>query len=212
MTAILENLQTLIEQTITSLGYPGIALVMLIETVFPPIPSEVIMPFAGFMVAEGHFTFFGIVLAGTIGSVLGATVLYFFGMWLDDAVVRTFIRRFGRWLWVSEHDLDRVTNLFGRYGQSVVFSGRLIPLSRSLISLPAGMSRMRVSPFLIFTTLGTAIWSGVLGYFGMILGDNWEQILSFIDTYERMAVIVLGLVTILLLVTWIVKKRKRASI
>ena len=156
MAAVLESLRQWIEQIILTLGYPGIALMMLVENLFPPIPSEFVMPFAGFLAAGGQMSFLWVVVAGTLGSVVGAVVLYYFGLWAGEPVVRTLVRRYGRWWLLSEADLDRTIQFFERRGELVVFFARVVPLFRSLISLPAGMSRMPIGKFLLFTTLGSA--------------------------------------------------------
>jgi membrane protein DedA with SNARE-associated domain len=191
MAEILDQIRIWIEQIISAMGYPGITFVMLVENLFPPIPSEVVMPFAGFLVVDGRFSLPGIILAGTLGSVLGALVIYYIGLWSNERVVRRFIRRWGKYFLLSEDDLDRALNVFDRYGEIIIFVGRLIPIIRSLISLPAGMQRMSMPKFLLFTTMGTAIWSGILGYAGVLLGENWEEILDIVDRYEKATAVVL---------------------
>lgn len=201
MAEILDKLSILIEDIIAALGYPGITLVMFLENIFPPIPSEIVMPFAGFLVADnGEMTFPGIVIAGTLGSVLGALVIYYVGVWADDLVIRRFIRRYGRYFTVSEQDLDRALSFFDRYGEAIVFFGRLIPIIRSLISLPAGMKRMPLRRFLLFTALGTAIWTALLSAAGVILKENWEDILTFIDTYQMVTLVVVGAAVLVLVI------------
>lgn len=211
MAELLEQLRLWIEYVITHLGYAGIALVMLLENLFPPIPSELVMPFAGFLAAQGTFTFPGILLAGTIGSVLGAILLYYLGMWADEALVRRLIRRYGKFFWLTEQDFDRALQLFGRYGPAMVFLGRLIPLVRSLISIPAGMNRMPLGPFLAYTTLGSAIWNGLLGYTGMIVGENWNSILGWVDTYEQIILGVLALVIVVMLIRYLWQTRTQPA-
>lgn len=201
MAEILDKLSILIEDIIAALGYPGITLVMFLENIFPPIPSEIVMPFAGFLVADnGEMTFPGIVIAGALGSVLGALVIYYVGVWADDLVIRRFIRRYGRYFTVSEQDLDRALTFFDRYGEAIVFFGRLIPIIRSLISLPAGMKRMPLRRFLLFTALGTAIWTALLSAAGVILKENWEDILTFIDTYQMVTLVVVGAAVLVLVI------------
>ena len=191
MAEIFDQIRIIIEEIISALGYPGITFVMLVENLFPPIPSEVVMPFAGFLVVDGRFTLLGIVLAGTLGSVLGALAIYYIGVWSNERLIRRFIRRWGRFFLLSEEDIDRALNVFDRYGEIIIFIGRLIPIIRSLISLPAGMQRMSIPKFLLFTTMGTAIWSAILGYAGVVLGENWEEILEIVDQYERATAAVL---------------------
>jgi membrane protein DedA with SNARE-associated domain len=181
---------------------------MFLENVFPPIPSEVVMPFAGFLVGRGELNFIGIWIAGTIGSVLGAIILYYIGMWVGDAVVRNFLRRYGKWIMTSEGDYDRALRIFEKYGNAVVFFGRLIPLVRSIISIPAGANHMPLPRFLLFTTLGAAIWSGVLGYAGVVLGENWEQIIDLVDQYQDITVIVLVVLVVLVIGGWIFYKTR----
>ncbi len=196
MVEILNQLRDIIEQIVTTLGYPGISFVMFGENIFPPIPSELVMPFAGFLVADGKLNFIGIVLAGTFGSVVGAVVIYYIGVWADERVIRTFLRHYGRYVMVSEDDLNRALSLFERYGNAIVFFGRLIPIIRSLISLPAGMKRMPLPRFLVFTTLGASIWTTVLAAGGVILGENWEEIMGYVDQYQKATLVVLVLIAL----------------
>jgi membrane protein DedA with SNARE-associated domain len=182
---------SVIESIILSLGYVGIALVMLVENLFPPIPSELVMPFAGFLVAQGKMNLVGVIASGTIGSVLGAVILYYLGIWADETIVRRFIRRWGKWLTISEGELDRALAFFGRFGEAVVFFGRLIPIIRSLISVPAGMKRMPLGKFLLFTTIGTILWNVALTLAGVWLGANWEDVLGFLKTYQNLTLAVI---------------------
>ncbi|GAB4576234.1 MAG: DedA family protein [Anaerolineae bacterium] len=204
MAEILDQLSIIIREIIMGLSYPGITLVMFTENVFPPIPSELVMPFAGFLVAEGRMGFVPVILAGTLGAVLGAIVLYYLGLWLDEPVIRRFVRRFGRYFLLSEDDLDRALAFFGRYGEAVIFFGRLIPIIRSLISIPAGMNRMPLVRFLIFTAFGTTIWNLVLTLGGWWLGDNWQAILGYVKQYERLTLVVL-VVVVVVYVVWKVR-------
>jgi len=210
---ILAQVAIWIEQIIVALGYPGIAFVMFIENIFPPIPSEVVMPFAGFALAnrpELGLSFVGIVVAGTLGSVLGAVVLYYLGVWLDELVIRRFIRNYGRWFLLSEKDVDKTLSYFDRYGEWVVFFGRLIPIVRSLISVPAGMNRMPLIKFLIFTTLGSAIWTTALAYAGVLLGANWEQVIEWMDQYQKITLVLVAIIVVLFIV-WRVRAMRRGD-
>ncbi len=184
MSSLLEQLRVLTESVILTLGYPGIALVMLIENLFPPIPSEVVVPFAGFLVAQGVLSFWGVMVATTLGAVLGALVLYGLGAWLGASRLRLFFNRYGRWFLLSEEDFDRALNRFNHHDRSVVFWARLMPGVRSIISIPAGVARMPMGRFLLFTTMGTLVWNLALGSAGVLLGQNWEQVLTVIDRFE----------------------------
>jgi membrane protein DedA with SNARE-associated domain len=182
-----------IESIISTLGYPGIALVMLAENLFPPIPSELVMPFAGFLIAQGKMDFTAVIVSGTVGAVLGAILLYYLGMWADEAIIRRLIRRWGWLLTIGEGELDRALGFFDRYGQAVVFFGRLIPIIRSLISIPGGMRRMHLGTFLAFTSLGTSLWNLALTLAGVWLGANWERVLSFLGAYQNVTLAVLAM-------------------
>lgn len=197
MTELVDTLSTWIRDAIEALGYVGIALIMLLENLVPPIPSELVMPFAGFLAAEGRLSFGGVVVAGTLGAVLGALALYGLGAWAGEPIVRRFLRRYGRWLTVSEADLDRALAVFGKHGDAIVFVGRLIPLIRSLISLPAGMRRMPLGRFLLLTTMGSAIWNSALAYAGLLLGNNWEAVLAFLSQYQKLTLAALAALVLL---------------
>lgn len=209
MSAILEQLAFLIEHLIVGLGYPGIALVMFIENIFPPIPSELVMPLAGFFAGEGKFTFAGVWLAGTLGSVAGALVLYYLGAWANTSILRFMIDKYGRWIGVSNDHLDRALGVFGKYGEVIVFFGRLIPVIRSVISVPAGMHRMNIAKFLAYTTAGSAIWTGVLAYAGLILGQNWPQVLGLLKTYQNVTLVALAGGCVLLVAILLMRRIKR---
>lgn len=170
-----------ITETIRTLGYPGIVFLMLAENVFPPIPSEVIMPFAGMVASRGQLSVAGVVLAGTFGSVLGALALYYLGHRVDEERLKEWADRHGKWLTLSREDLERVHNMFDRHGGAIVFVCRLMPAIRSLISIPAGANRMPLAPFLLYTTLGSAIWIGALTYFGMLLGQNYRLVERYLE-------------------------------
>ena len=187
---LLEFVRTAIQETILTLGYAGIALVMFAENVFPPIPSELVMPFAGWLSRDGKMDLPSSIVAGTAGTVAGAVVLYYLGLVADEPIIRRFVRAHGRFWLLSEGDVDRTLAFFAKHGASVVFFGRMIPLIRSLISIPAGMNRMPMLPFLAYTTLGSAIWTAALTLGGWVLGENWEAIIGIVNTYERVFVAV----------------------
>jgi membrane protein DedA with SNARE-associated domain len=212
MSQILEQLGEFIQSLILQLGYPGIAIIMFVENVFPPIPSELVMPFAGFLVGRGEMSFVGVWLAGVIGSVLGAVVLYYIGMFAGDVVLRRFLRRYGKWFMTSEADYDRALRFFARYGNAVVFFGRLIPIVRSLISLPAGADHMPLPRFLLFTTLGAAIWSGVLAYAGVVLGENWAEVIEFVDRYQTLTLVVFAVIAVVLVGAFVYSRMRRRTL
>ncbi|MEI7989833.1 MAG: DedA family protein [Chloroflexota bacterium] len=178
---------------ISSMGYPGLATVMFLENVFPPIPSEIILPLAGSMTISGRFSLLGITLVGMIGSVVGAWVFYGVGYWWDEKRLRFLIQRFGKWLLLSEDDLNRAITWFQRHGDWIVFLARMIPMVRSLISIPAGLTRMNFLRFTLFTALGTACWSFCLAFGGRLLGEHWTEIDLLLSQYEGIVLAALGL-------------------
>lgn len=212
MASLMEQVRLWIEQIMTALGYPGIALIMLVENLFPPIPSELVMPLAGFLVAQGQFSFPGAILAGTTGSVLGAVALYYIGRLAGEPLVRPFIRSYGKWFLLSEADLDKSLDVFTRHGDIMVFTGRVIPLIRSLISLPAGMNRMPLGRFLLLTTLGSALWTTLLTVAGYILGANWGLVVEFISDYQKIVLALIGLGVIYFVFTRVRSSRRKPPI
>lgn len=207
MGELLGDLVTLIQTIIQTLGYPGIVLVMAAENLFPPIPSELVMPFAGFMAREGTFNIVAVIIAGMIGSVIGALILYWFGAWANEVVVRRFIRRWGRYAFISEQDLDVSLQYFSRHGEAVIFFGRLIPIVRSLISIPAGMDRMPLPKFLFYTVLGTTIWSAVLSYAGWFLRENYDVVSGYVERYQSVVILLCVLAVFIFLYFRMVKPR-----
>ncbi|HEY0659554.1 MAG TPA: DedA family protein [Pyrinomonadaceae bacterium] len=166
---------------IGSMGYFGIVFLMFVENVFPPIPSEFIMPLAGFMVTQNKFSLVGIIIAGTLGSVLGALPLYYLGKKLGEERIKNFADRHGKWLTLSREDIDKSQKWFDRHGAGAVFFCRLVPGIRSFISIPAGINRMNMLSFLFFTVLGSAIWTSILAYAGYFLGSNFREVENYLD-------------------------------
>ena len=189
--------------TINSLGYVGIACLMLLENLFPPIPSELIMPLAGFTVTQGELKFGYVLVAGIVGSVLGATPWYFLGKYWGLERTKKIADRYGKWLTLSGEDVHRAKKWFDRRGNVATGIGRLVPGIRTYISIPAGISRMSLVPFLVYSTLGTAIWISLLTYAGYILGANYERVGDYL---KPIGTLVIGLIIVGSLV-WIIKRR-----
>ena len=181
---------------IASSGYLGIIFLMFIENVFPPIPSEFIMPLAGFMAGEDKFSLVGVIVAGTLGSVLGALPLYYLGAKLGEDKLKKFASRHGRWLTLTPEDIDRADDWFDRHGAAAVLFCRLVPGIRSFISIPAGFNRMNIFSFLFFTFLGSVIWTSILAYAGYVLGTNFREVGEYLDVATY---IVFGLVIVIYL-------------
>lgn len=183
-------------------GYLGIALLMFLENVFPPIPSEVIMPLAGFVAAQGKLNFWLVLLAGTLGSVAGAVFWYFVGLWLGKGRVEWAIRRFGRVLTMSLDDLETAREWFRWKAQWAVFLGRLIPTIRTLISVPAGVAPMPLGPFLFWTSLGTTAWTAVLALAGYVLEAHYEAVEGWVDPASKAVVALIVLAYLYRVVTY----------
>jgi membrane protein DedA with SNARE-associated domain len=164
-----------------STGYFGILLLMFVENVFPPIPSELIMPLAGYMAAQGKFSLFGIIVAGMLGSVLGALSLYYLGRKFGEDRLKEFADNHGRWLTLSRKDIERAKRWFDQHGGAAMFFCRLIPGVRSLISVPAGIAGMKVLPFLAYRATGTGMWAALLTYLGYFLGSEYAQVSEYLD-------------------------------
>jgi membrane protein DedA with SNARE-associated domain len=178
--------------TIYATAYWGIVFLMVVENIFPPIPSEVIMPLAGFMATKGRLALFGVILAGTLGSVLGAVPLYYLGRKIGDERLKAFADSHGRWLTVSREDLDKAGQWFDRHAGMAVLLCRLVPGIRSLISIPAGIQGMPLVSFLLFTAIGAGLWTALLAFAGYLLGRNFHQVEAYLDSvsYVVLAVIV----------------------
>jgi membrane protein DedA with SNARE-associated domain len=198
-------MQNWISEIMTSLGYGGIGLLMFLENLFPPIPSELIMPLAGFNISLGKMAFFPTILVGVLGTVLGALPWYYLGKQLDEDRLKKIVNRYGKWLQISSKEIDRSKDWFDRYGERAVLIGRLIPGVRTLISLPAGMAEMPILNFLGHSTIGTAIWVSLLTYAGYVLGDNYAEIEHLLAPFSK---IVLGLIVGFIAV-WFLKKYLR---
>ena len=169
-------------------GYWGIALLMLLENLFPPIPSELIMPLAGFTASRGELSLALVVIAGTVGSVLGALFWYAVGRWLGAARIKRFAARHGRWLTLSPGDVDEAGAWFDRHGAKAVFFGRLIPAVRTLISVPAGVSGMPMATFLAYSTLGSALWTALLAAAGYMLAGQYQRFAGIVDPASNLVV------------------------
>ncbi len=167
-----------------SLGYGGIFLVAVLENFFPPLPSELIFPFAGFIAGQGHFQIFPVVLTGTFGALVGAWFWYGLGYLLGRANLKIWLDRYGPFLRVHFSDVKTAERWFARFGGPAVLLGRLVPLVRTLISVPAGFVRMPLFQFNLYSFVGSLLWIGWLSFAGFLLGENWSQIVPVVQNYE----------------------------
>lgn len=186
-------MQEFIIQFMEKFGYFGTFFLILVENIFPPIPSEVILTFGGFMTTETTMTIPLTVFAATVGSVAGAILLYYLGHFLTKEKLEAIIGRYGSILRLKSSDVDKAEAWFSKFGYRTIFFCRMVPVLRSLISIPAGMAKMDFRKFLLYTTLGTTIWNVVLVLAGAALGKNWSVILHYVDIYSTFILSFLGL-------------------
>jgi membrane protein DedA with SNARE-associated domain len=170
-----------ITSVITSSGYLGVAMLTFLENLFPPIPSELIIPLAGFVAATGTLRIGFVIVAATAGSLAGGWLWYEVGRRVGERRLRQWVDRHGRWLTLSSGDVDRAQQWFQRHGRAAVLMGRLVPGVRTFVSLPAGFARMPRAAFLLNSALGTAIWTGALAYAGVLLQANYEQVGQYVN-------------------------------
>lgn len=198
----------LVTDLVERLGGPGAGLAVALENLFPPIPSEVILPLAGFAAGQGKMNLFAAIAWTTLGSVVGAVALYYVGVVLGRDRVRAIA---GRLPLVKLSDVDRTEAWFARHGAKAVFLGRMIPIFRSLISIPAGVERMRIGTFLLYTTLGSLIWNTIFVMAGYVLGENWHAVESYVGTFQNLVIAAGALAVGYFVVTRLVRTRRDRS-
>lgn len=201
-------MKTWITDVMEQFGYAGIFLMLALENIFPPIPSEVILPFAGFITTTSGLTIPGVLTAATAGSLLGAAILYWIGRLLDVKRLERIVDRWGGLIRIGKDDIRKADAWFDKYGYWTVLFCRMIPLVRSLISIPAGMSGMKFGLFMFFTTIGTLGWNLLLILLGAALGESWEEIAVYMDAYSN---VVYALIAGGLLILGLLYFRKRQT-
>ena len=169
---ILGSIGNLCIQIISTLGYPGLVILMAMESMIFPLPSELVMPFAGFLAADGKMGFLWIVIFSSAGSIIGSLISYYIGKHGGNK----FILKYGKYLLLSEEDLFKTEDLFKRKGEKIVFVSRFIPVVRHMISIPAGIGKMDMKKFILYTVIGAGCWNTILAYLGFLLGENWEEV------------------------------------
>jgi membrane protein DedA with SNARE-associated domain len=170
-----------LESTLSSLGYFGVFLMLFIENIFPALPSEVVMPFCGYLAARQDLGLGGVIFFAVLGTMAGQMPWYFAGRLLGEERVEHLARRYGRWMTVTPKEVARVFAWFERHGAASVFFGRMVPAIRAVISIPAGIARMPLGRFLLYSTLGSTIWMGGLGYAGYVLGQNYLLVAKYVE-------------------------------
>lgn len=181
---MLSDIAAWVQDVIERLGAVGVALLVILENVFPPIPSEIVLPFAGFVAQRGDGSVIVMIFAATIGAVVGALILYGIAALIGPERLSTFIARFGRWFGVKPSDLQRAEQWFDRHAVAAVLLGRCVPLIRSVVSVPAGFRRMRIAPFLLYTAIGSIVWNTALIGAGAILGNQWDRVEPYVATLQ----------------------------
>ena len=202
-----ESIAALGTHVIGSIGYVGVFLLMVAESMVLPVPSEAVMPFAGFVVAEGTLSWVGVVLSATLGSIIGSLIGYAIGRYGG----RPFVERFGKYLLLDPEDLAMTDRFFKRRGGITIFVCRFIPIVRHLISIPAGMGRMRILPFVLFTIAGAGVWNAFLTWCGIILKKNWTVVTRYSHVIDIAVVVLLAALVVLYVARHIWRRRKRAA-
>lgn len=203
---MLSSLATWVQDVIEQLGYLGVALLVVAENVFPPIPSEVVLPFAGFVAQQGSESVVLMILAATVGSVGGALIMYWIAAIIGDERLHAFTRRFGKWVQIREVDLTRAEEWFDRHATSAVLIGRCVPLIRSVVSIPAGFRRMKLVPYIAYTFMGSLVWNILLIGAGALLGDNWERVGSYVGVFQWVVIALVVAAGVRFLWTHVVRK------
>jgi membrane protein DedA with SNARE-associated domain len=192
--------------TISLLGYGGIFFLMMLESMVVPVPSEFVMPFAGFLVAEGTFNFYLVIIASTLGSITGSLIFYYIG----KTSGHTLVERYGKYVLVDTQDIKRTEEWFNKRGELTVFLARLVPVVRHLISLIAGIGKMDVKKFSLYTIIGATIWNTILAYLGMFLGKHWEEVSQYMESLD-LVIVVLLVIGVLYFVYRHLKRRKKTT-
>lgn len=192
---MLGDLANWVQDVINQFGYFGVALLVVIENIFPPIPSEIVLPFAGFVaqqgsagVAQSDTSVIGMMIAATIGSVVGALILYVISSAIGPERLRAFVQKFGRWFGVKQTDLLRAEAWFDRRSFVAVLVGRCVPLIRSIVSIPAGFRRMKLTSFILLTAVGSAVWNIALIGAGALLGDQWQRVGKYVGVFQWLVI------------------------
>ena len=205
-------MEQIIINIMEQVGYLGVFLLIAIENIFPPIPSEVILVFGGFMTTYTTLNIPIMILAATLGSLVGAIVLYYIGKIFNKERLKKIISgKIGKVLRLKASDIEKADKWFDTKGNKTVFFCRFIPIVRSLISIPAGMSEMPMQKFLIYTILGSLIWNTVLIIVGSIVGDKWETIVGYLDNFSNVILIILVIIFVVAMYYWFVIRKKKQS-
>jgi len=190
--------------TISTFGYGGIFFLMMLESMVFPVPSELVMPFAGFLIEKGSFTFLFVIVASTLGSIVGSLIFYYIG----KTGGHSFVETYGKYVLIDHEDVKKTEEWFNKRGELTIFFGRLIPVVRHLISLIAGIGKMNVKKFTLYTVIGAGLWNTILAYLGFILGQHWNEVNQYSDQIS-IVIVVLLIVLVLYFAYRHIKKKKK---
>jgi len=206
---IISSLAIWATHIISWLGYPGLTLAMALESMIIPLPSELVMPFAGFLVAQGTFNFYLVIIFSVLGSIIGSFISYYIGYYGGNKAVL----KWGKYLLLDEDDLKKTEKWFAKRGELTIFIGRFIPVVRHLISIPAGIGKMNLKKFTIYTIIGAGIWNTILIWVGVILGKNWDSLKNYSDKLSEIfaVLLVIGLIIFIVRHVHLKRKKKRLS-
>jgi membrane protein DedA with SNARE-associated domain len=204
LTDIIVFISSIVIYLITELGYLGIFAAMVMESAALPIPSEIVMPFAGYVAFQGHLDFWGVVLAGTLGNLVGSILLYYVGL----KGGRPVLMKYGKYILVSEREIKIAEEWFRKFGSKVIFFSRLLPVVRTFVSLPAGTAKMDIKKFSFYTLVGSLPWNIALTYIGFVLGENWQQIEGVFRAFD-LAIVGIGAIVLVYIVYILFKKKSR---
>lgn len=202
-----ETITEYITGFISSSGYSSVFLLMTLESMIAPVPSEAVMPFAGFLITEGQFTFAGVAAASTSGSIIGSLLSYYMGLYGGKPI----IKKFGKYLLLDDHHLKLTEDFFEKHGEKAVFISRFIPIVRHLISIPAGMAKMNITKFILYTAIGATGWNMFLAYLGYVLRNNWTQIHKY-DKVIDISVLIVLIIGTIYFINKTLKKRKNSKV
>lgn len=188
----------------SSMGYFGTFILMVLESMVFPVPSELVMPFAGYLIAQGTFTWAGVLIASSLGSIVGSVISYYMGYYGGDKV----LRKYGKYVLIEEEDLEKTERWFKKRGELTIFIARFIPVVRHIISIPAGMAKMDMKKFIVFTLLGAMIWNMFLAYLGYLLGKNWNLIRHYSEPISIAVAVILAIGFVYFVYKHILRKRK----
>lgn len=204
---LVKDATELVIEGISKMGYIGIVLLTAFEVVVVPIPSEVILPFSGYLAYLKCFSLCGVILAGTVGSLIGSLAIYYLGLFGG----RKILLKYGKYFMICEHDIKLAEEWFNKYGEISVLISRLAPVLRTVISFPAGVGRMDLKKFIFYTTIGSSLWCSLLAYSGYILGSNWTLISSYFEKLDIIAFIAIILLTVHIILKLKDKKHSKAE-